>query len=71
MDRRRTLGQESKERSSEKDEDRIVVRTEGGVTSIHYRGADPETRYRPREPSVWWEIRESFRLGGRRSYSAR
>lgn len=46
-----------------RDEDRIIVETRDGVTSIKYVGTDPETRYFPREPPVWWQIRESFRMG--------
>jgi hypothetical protein len=46
------------------EEDHIVVTKESnGVVSIHYRGTDPDTRYLPREPSVWHQIRESFRMG--------
>lgn len=46
------------------EEDHIVVEEVGnGVVSIHYRGTDPDTRYLPREPSVWHQIRESFRMG--------
>lgn len=55
------------EQPVERDEDRIVVtRHENGIVSIAYRGKDPETRYRPPEPSVWWVIRESFRMGSPR-----
>ena len=45
------------------DADRIIVEVRDGVVSLHYRGNDPETRYRPRERSVWHKIRESFRMG--------
>lgn len=47
----------------EKEEGRIVVQRGEGVTTVRYRGSDPETRYLPPEPSVWRKIRESFRLG--------
>lgn len=47
----------------EKEEDRIVVQRGEGVTTVRYRGSDSETRYLPPEPSVWRQIRESFRLG--------
>jgi hypothetical protein len=46
-----------------KEENRIVVQRGEGVTTIRYRGSDPETRYLPPEPSVWRQIRERFRLG--------
>lgn len=41
----------------------VVEEVSKGVVSIHYRGTDPDTRYLPREPSVWHQIRESFRMG--------
>jgi len=51
--------------AEEPEEDRIVVRhLANGVVSIKYQGKNPETRYMPREPSVWSIIRDSWRLGG-------
>jgi hypothetical protein len=48
---------------AERDQDRIVVEHEGGITSILYRGKNPKTRYLPPALSVWGQIREAFRMG--------
>jgi hypothetical protein len=45
------------------EENRIIVRNRGGVTTLEYTGVNPDTRYLPRERSVWHQIRESFRMG--------
>lgn len=56
-------GHTIKKRRPRGDEARIVVQRSPGVVALHYRGSDPETRYQPRERSVWSRIRESFRMG--------
>lgn len=43
--------------------ERIVESEDGQITSLYYRGRNPETRYLPRERSVWGQIKEAFRLG--------
>lgn len=44
------------------DEVRIVVRRNGPVSSIQYRGSDPETRYIPRDLPPWARFKENIRL---------
>lgn len=41
----------------------IVIERHDGVVSIRYRGTDSETRYQPPKPSVWWLLREAWRMG--------
>jgi hypothetical protein len=48
---------------AQREDQRIVVQHDGEITSILYRGQDPNTRYLPRERSVWGQIREAFRMG--------
>jgi hypothetical protein len=47
----------------QKENGRIVVTTDGEVTSLSYRGQDPSTRYLPREQSVWTRIKDAFMMG--------
>jgi hypothetical protein len=48
---------------AQREEDRIVIQHDGGVTSVLYRGKNPSTRYLPPRQSVWGQIREAFRMG--------
>lgn len=47
----------------QKENGRIVVRSDGEITSLSYCGQDPSTRYLPREQSVWTRIRDAFMMG--------
>lgn len=51
------------DRMARREEDRIVVQHDGGVTSVLYRGENPSTRYLPPAQPVWGQIREAFRMG--------
>lgn len=52
-----------RDRMAQQEEQRIVIQHDGEVTSILYRGKNPNTRYLPRQQSVWGQIREAFRMG--------